>query len=78
MISYVIIINIRRKKMEIQLDVEHFTPYNSKSSQQKKIVGFFIDLMIKKRMTFFPSYDLDHFEGLDTSDYYWNCRVSRS
>ena len=44
--------------MEIQLDVEHFTPYNSKSSQQKKIVGFFIDLMIKKRMTFSPSYDL--------------------
>ena len=42
MISYVIIINIRRKKMEIQLDVEHFTPYNSKSSQQKKIVGFFL------------------------------------
>ena len=43
--------------MEIQLDVEHFTPY-SKSSQQKKIVGFFIDLIIKKRMTFSPSYDL--------------------
>ena len=58
MISYVIIINIRRKKMEIQLDVEHFTPYNSKSSQQKKIVVFFIDLIIKKRMTFSPSYDL--------------------
>lgn len=40
--------------MEIQLDVEHFTPYNSKSSQQKKIVGFFYRPYDKEENDFFP------------------------
>ena len=65
--------------MEIQLDVEHSTPY-SKSSQQKKIVGFFYGPYNKEENDFFPPLMtfMDHFEGLDTSDYYWDCRVSRS
>ena len=38
--------------MEIQLHVEHFTPY-SKSSQQKKIVGFYRPYN-KEENDFFP------------------------